>query len=484
MTVRVRGIYATALTELLADDHDVVQASPAIRERFDREFRVDVADASVETTDDRQGVGVVGEPQAVEAVRGRLRAVGRDALAWPNPAPRGAVFRGEITETLGTGAIVDLASADGRDVEGFLPFDRVEDYVEEGDSYRLQVAGPAPPWSDARPSMATDLRVPGGLVDLRRGSAPATDETARLAELLPVEPPEGWTPRWSPAAEDADLDALAAALERAGDRAETLMAAVADADGDGPGRIVTPQAGAWVWFGRESRSALDEVRARVTETMAGHHRIKAGTGSASTAVDFLEAVCPPSEATTDGDGDGSGDGGGTGAGGWPAGPFPFEAVADCFGPRKGEDLAIAHGKPSGRTIVLGRGEVTEVTADGSVTVERAMSPGGTYDAIGVDRRAGDVARTTFVEGRWWYATVYVGEDGTRRGTYVNVCTPVEVFPDRARYVDLHVDVVKRPNGQVRRVDDDELDAAVAAGEVPEPLAERAREVAASIENAL
>jgi hypothetical protein len=484
MTVRVRGIYATALTELLADDHDVVQASPAIRERFDREFPVDVADASVETTDHRQGVGIAGEPQAVEAVRGRLRAVGRDALAWPNPAPRGAVFRGEVTETLGAGAVVDLASADGRDVEGFLPFERVEDYVDEGDSYRLQVAGPAPPWSDARPSMATDLRVPGGLVELRRGSAPATDETARLAELLPVEPPEGWTPRWSPAAEDADLEALAAALERAGDRAETLMAAVADADGDGPGRIVTPQAGAWVWFGRESRSALDGVRARVTETMAGHHRIKAGTGSASTAVDFVEAVCPPSEATTDGDGDPSGDGGGTEAGGWAADSFPFEAVADCFGPREGEDLAIAHGKPSGRTIVLGRGEVTEVTADGAVTVERAMSPGGTYDALGVERRAGDVARTTFVEGRWWYATVYVGEDGTRRGTYVNVCTPVEVFPDRARYVDLHVDVVKRPDGEVRRVDDDELDAAVAAGEVPEPLADRAREVAASIEHAL
>ena len=37
---------------------------------------------------------------------------------------------------------------------------------------------------------------------------------------------------------------------------------------------------------------------------------------------------------------------------------------------------------------------------------------------------------------------------------------------------------------MRRVDDDELDAAVEAGDVPEPLAERAREVAASIENAL
>ena len=34
MTVRVRGIYATALTEYLAN---VVQASTAIRERFEEE---------------------------------------------------------------------------------------------------------------------------------------------------------------------------------------------------------------------------------------------------------------------------------------------------------------------------------------------------------------------------------------------------------------------------------------------------------------
>ena len=61
---------------------------------------------------------------------------------------------------------------------------------------------------------------------------------------------------------------------------------------------------------------------------------------------------------------------------------------------------------------------------------------------------------------------------------------MEVFPDAARYVDLHVDVVKRPNGTVERVDDDELAESVADGRVPEPLAEKARSVASALENAL
>jgi len=456
MNVRVRGIYTTALTELLRREEMVVQASPPIRQRFDdAEFPVAPADATVRTTDDRQGVSVAGAPGAVADLRERLRAVGRDAFAWDDPAPRGAVFRGAVTETLGRGAIVDLSGT-----EGFLPYDRVDGYVDEGDTYRVQVASPEPPWSDGRPSLATDLRVPGGLVELRRGGGGSRNETARMADLLPVDPPEGWSPRWSRTADDASLEAMEAALERASDRAEDVMAAVADADDEGPGRVVAPQAGAWVWFGRESRFALDDYRRDVATTMPGHHRTKAATNAASAAVDFAEAMCEPS------------------------GEFPFGVVTRQFGPQAGDGIAIEHGKPDGRCITLGRGEVTERDPDGSVTVEREMSGGGTYDAIGVDREAGDVARTTFAEGRWWYATVYEGSDGERRGTYVNVCTPVEVFPDEVRYVDLHVDVVKGPDGEVRRVDDDELDAAVDAGEVSEALADRAREVAASIERAL
>ena len=53
-----------------------------------------------------------------------------------------------------------------------------------------------------------------------------------------------------------------------------------------------------------------------------------------------------------------------------------------------------------------------------------------------------------------------------------------------RYVDLHVDVVRRPDGEVRRVDDDDLAAAVEHGDVSERLAERARSVARTVERAL
>ena len=492
-TVRVRGIYTTALTQLLSDGTRtrVVQASPPIRERFDAQFPAEPADADVATTDDRQGVGVVGRPTGVAAVLDRAR-VARDALVWRDPTPRGAVYAGEVSETLGSGAVVTLtdatddaaASATGRDdptalddvpvadrdPTGFLPYSKTANHVEEGDRLRVQIDESSAPWTGGRPVLDTTVRVHGALATLVRGGGDGGvvggvgGGDPELADLLPVDPPAGWATEWAPAADDADLDALGTALERVSERARVVDDAFASAD---PPAAVAPhcywpgEATAWAWFGRESRFALDAQRREVTATMPGHHRTKAATDSASAAVDFVEAVCPDA-----------------------AGEFPFDAVTRQFGPVAGDTVDIEHGKPDGRSFSLGEGEVTRRDADGTVVVEREMSGRGTYDALGVDQQQGDVAVTKFTEGTWWYPTVYRGAGGEKRGTYVNVCTPVEVFPTRVRYVDLHVDVVKRADGTVERVDDDELDAAVENGYVSERLAEKARDVAGAVENAL
>ncbi|MCU4799915.1 DUF402 domain-containing protein [Halobacteria archaeon HArc-gm2] len=466
MTVQVRGIYATALTELFRDDPGVVQASKPIRERFDAEFQPEQADAVVSTTGDRQGVGIVGDAGTVAQVADDLQSLGRDALAWEDSTPRGAVFAGEVVDTLGSGAVVDL----GEGSEGFLPYSNSPERVDDGDNLRVQVTEPAPPWGDDRPVLDATMRVQGSLATLVRGGTAATNGPA-LADILPTDPREGWGARWDAASDDADLDALSDALDTLNERAAAVDDALADGDAPdqaavAPHRYFTDEATTWVWFGRESRFALDEVRREVTTTMPGHHRTKAGTNSASGAVDLVEALVDDGDVDT-GESD-----------------FPFDVVARQFGPQAGDAVDIAHGKPDGRLFTLGEAAVDSVEADGTVTLRREMTPGGQYDGLGVDRQAGDVAITKVTEGRWWYPTTYEGSDGERRGTYVNVCTPVEVFPGEVRYVDLHVDVVKHADGTVERVDDDELDDAVEAGHVSEALAEKARNVAASLVHGL
>ncbi|MDQ2073335.1 DUF402 domain-containing protein [Haloarcula sp. NS06] len=465
MTVRVRGIYATALTQLLREaGHEVVQASGPIEDRFDGEFPDERAAVTVTTTDDQQGVGVVGDHEAAAAVTDRLTELGRDTLHWADPTPAGAIYAGTVTETLGSGAVVDLG-----DGEGFLPYSSSDERVKTGDALRVQVVEASAPWTNGRPVLDTTIAVRGSLLSLVRGRSGPSSGTGgpAMLDLIAAEPRDGWGVSWESASEDASFDALADALDAANERAAAIDDALAGADAPAdcaPARYVAGFSTSWLWFGRESRFALDEARREVTATMPGHHRVKAGDRAASAAVDYVEALC-------DDIGTGETD-------------FPFAVTARQFGPQVGGSLSLGHGKPDGRLITLGNGEVQSVDDDGTVTIEREMSPGGTYDALGVPKEAGDIAETKVKEGRWWYPTVYRDSDGEKKGTYVNVCTPVEVFPDTARYVDLHVDVVKHADGTVERVDDDELDAAVERGHISEPLAERARSVAAAVKSAL
>ncbi|MFO7832806.1 MAG: RNA-binding protein, partial [Halohasta sp.] len=381
--VRLRGIYTTALTRLCLDaGWQVVQASGPIERRFEESFGTDPHDVAIETTADRQGVGVHGASAAVDAVADRVADVAIDALRWVDPAPEGAVFDGRVIDTTGRGAVVDLG-----DSEGYLPFRRVDGHIETGDAVRVQVEEAAPPWTDDRPLVDTTIEVAGGLVTLVPGDGEPTvdtrDESAArelvgMTDLLGVEAPDGWRIRWAHAATEASMDALEAALDRTADRAADLSTSLGTdgldgglaAAGDEPAELAAPAAGAWLWFGRESRFALDEIRREVTTTMSGHHRIKAGSSGASAGVDFVEALCAPD------------------------GTFPFETVADTFGPAVGDSVEIRHGKPAGHCISLGSGTVTDRDGD-SLTVRRELSGGGTYDGLGVDRERGDTATTTF-----------------------------------------------------------------------------------------
>ena len=452
--VSIRGIYATALTERLRGPVDVVSPSSTIEARFDGTFDDGPADVAVRDAPDRRGVGASGEPGAVRTAAEAVSAVAIDALAWPDPAPLGATFDAAVTETLGSGAVLELGPR-----EGFLPYDATDGYVEEGDRLRVQVREPAPPWVDRRPAVGAGLEARAGPVTLVRGAddhrADVDDpdvatELVRSVEALATDVPDGWAVRFERSASGARLDGLDAALSLAAERAAALV------DGDGPALATW-----WTWFGRESRFALDRARRRVAPTMAGHHRIKAGADRAGPAVDLVEALCES-----------------PGAEG-----FPFGVVADAFGPRVGDRLALSHGKPDGRRFALGVGEVTAREGN-TVVLRREMTAGGAYDGLGVAREVGDVAVTRLTEGRWWYPTVYRDAEGAVKGTYVNVCTPLEVFPEAATYLDLEVDVVRHADGTVERLDDEELDAAVAAGDLPAELADRARKVAASVRRGL
>lgn len=450
--VKVRGVYATAATRLLLDSgYEVVEPSDAIRERFGDVFGEceDPADIEVRTSDDYLGLYVVGEGAGEVA---ETLAAAEDSFVF-DAVPVGATRDATVEEEASSGAFVRFD--DGR---GFLPYSNVDDHVKEDDELRVTVVEEASPWSDGSPVVAAGERVGNELVTLVRGASGSRVEggskedatqLSRTAATVGAEPPSGWGVVYSRDALDAEMGELADAMQDAAERTEENDDDVA----------------AWIWLGRKGRAAYDEARAEETTTVPGHHRLKATSKAASSGVDIAEALLDDADPTED---------------------PPFDVVARRFGPQEGDQIEIVHGKPDGRYPSLGRGEVVSADAEGDemvVVVERRITSSGTYDALGVEREDGDVARTRFEEGGRAYATVYKSANGEKKGTYVNVCTPLEIFPDAVRYTDLYIDVVK-VGGETRVVDEEELADAVDEGLVPEEVAESAHEVASRIEKEL
>lgn len=435
----------------------VVAPSATIEHRFDTTFPTEPWDVRVVDSDDRLGVGVHGSSEAVRAVSQSIAEVALDGFAVQGAVSIGDVYDGRVDRTGGSGAIVDIGPT-----EVYLPYDNAHRRISEGESVEVQVSDPAAPWADRRSEVATQRRVDGGIVELVKddgnhqanvSDAERETELLRLIEFIDPEIPEGWSVHWHGAAFGASADRREQALEAAVQQAESLATVTPEES--------SPLATWWVRFGRSCRFTLDDFREDILTTLAGHHRIKAGGDHGGAAVDFVENL---------------------GGNRLPT-EFPFEALIETFGPREGSQLRLAHTKPDGTCVTLGPGTVAERDGE-TIILEREMTTAGQYDGIGTEREPGDIARTELREGRWWYRTIYRGQDGEFKGAYVNICTPIELFPSVAQYVDLYVDVTKHPTGQVDRVDEAELAAAVEEGLISEPVAERTRSVAAAIEDVL
>jgi hypothetical protein len=113
---------------------------------------------------------------------------------------------------------------------------------------------------------------------------------------------------------------------------------------------------------------------------------------------------------------------------------------------------IQHVRISGRPVRPRRGVLEEIHPSG-FTLKRSLMP-GVYDGLQCPIEKGDFAITRVTEGKWVIKHSYFNQNGDPKGEYFNINTPVELYPWGARYVDLEVDVVRRP-GEAPRITDRE-----------------------------
>jgi hypothetical protein len=150
--------------------------------------------------------------------------------------------------------------------------------------------------------------------------------------------------------------------------------------------------------------------------------------------------------------------------------------------RNGMILKIEHVKLDGRILYLSEGEIIEADPQlRQMTLRRGEFKGRTtYDGLDIPKEYGDYAVTVVREREWFYKHTYFRRHGELIGTYHNINTWVEFYPDRIRYVDLEVDVVAWPDGRAEITDEDELRERCEGGYITPELRDRALETARRI----
>jgi len=213
--------------------------------------------------------------------------------------------------------------------------------------------------------------------------------------------------------------------------------------GQAPATLLEANRYADVEFPALSKKKIDEIRGSVTPTMDGHHYYKACGANISSALDMAEKLLEK--------------------GG------PREEVEKLLKqtiranyPIIGSLIEIEHVKLHGKVFNLGKAVIEAFDHPKSlIQFRRVFKKKGIYDGLKVEKNPGDYAVTEAKIGEWHFKTRYFSKDGRYKGTYINLNTPIELYPRGIRYVDLEVDVCVWPNGRVKKLDEKKLKEATA-----------------------
>lgn len=449
--LRIRGIYATALTNLLLEHgFRIVQPSPAICKRFNLAPNQEPYELDLYDLEDRQGVFVSGRAEGLEQLIAVLQRELPDVITRRFELGLHAVYRGLARASSPEGTILDLGGS-----SGLLPGET----LQPGEMVLVQVA--ALPGRGKEPLLRRMVGIPGRYAVLISSERIATSrkiedygERMRLSWLGAELAPKGWGIVWHTAAAGRSRATLAQDIEQLA----ALAAKLAPEAGEAPALLLEGTKAAQLEFPGGAKRRLDELRNEVVPTLAGHHQVKAAGGEEVNSFEQMVGRLSRRRAER---------------------LISASPASDSL--RSGARLAIDHVKLDGRVQVLGEGTVTRLLPDeGALELEREIKLPGEYDGLGVAKEPGDRAVSEFAAGRWYYRTRYYSPRGELKGEYFNINTPIEIYPDRIRYVDLELDLVRLPGSPPRLLDEERLSDALAKGWLSERLAARAHEVARAV----
>jgi predicted RNA-binding protein associated with RNAse of E/G family len=446
MKIKIRGIYATALTHLLSEaGFDIVSPSKAVSERLNTKDAEGSADILIYDKEDLNGITIngYGAEQVVEKLRKHFSDIAIKKVE------AGAIYAGKIKKIVNESKniIVDIGGE-----EGVLNLQNYWGFLREGERVLAQVKGII----GSKKILSTQLRLFGNNVILIKDGftkvskhIQSPSEIKRLVELGKNSGIKGWGLLWKSLAEgkpDAELTEELNLLAQEEKVLKEKFEQTAE-----PSLIKPGSCNYFIDFGPSTKQKLDKIREGLSPTIVGHHFLK--SGGYSLLADFAESLNGlDNNFVID----------------------RLNTVLHREGPKEKQQYEIIHKKLGNRDVVM-KGIIEKADAN-EVIIRRRLMEGGRFDGIGGAIEKDDYAITKISPNGWTVVHKYFNKDGIQKGVYININTPVEVYPKFARYLDLEIDVIERDRKR-EIIDAEKLKHLVDEGIISKELADEAIKIA-------
>jgi len=453
MKAKVRGIYTTALTKLLLDnDFEIVQPSLTIKKRFGLMDNSASPDVKIKDRYDLQGIRVLGASEAVNRFQSILHSEFEDVLTRKWIVSVDGIYKGTSVESDGNTVYVDI----GGDVIGRLPKFEYTNTNEKP----LLVQVERRRIGAKQPVLATNLKIVGDYAILVQDSKVGVslkirdlNKRAELYTLGKALAPEGWGIIWRESSSNQTRETLENEIAELAKKAKILNEKALHAEA--PTLLIEGSYFMDVEFPWFSKRKMDKLRASAAPTLDGHHFYKSCGDRVSAALEMAEDLLEKGEDRKEVE------------------KLFKEQVLHEF-PEESSLVDVKHIKLSGIIFHLGQATI-ESLEDEQIKYSRIIRSDGFYDGLGVKKESEDRAVSETKIGEWCITTKYFSPSGEWKGTYINLNTPVEVYPNTIRYVDLEVDVCIHSDGTSKTLDMEKLEKALENGIISQKLFTKLKE---------
>lgn len=449
MKAKVRGIYSTALTKLLLDNNfEIVQPSLTIKKRFGLSENAELPDLKIKDRYDLQGVRVLGTSEAVDAFQTVLHAAFEDALTRKWHVSVDGIYKGNTV-----GSDEDTVQVDiGNGIIGRLPKSETVNLNDKQVIVQVERKRIGAKY----PVLSTELKIVGNFAILTQNIAIGVSlkirdlskrrELYALGKELAI---DGWGVIWREPSANQPRETLDKEVRTLVEKAKIVDEKARDAEA--PALLIEGSYSMDVEFPSFSKRHLDRLRASCAGTLERHHFYKSCGGRVSAALEMAEKLLERGQDRSEVE------------------ELSKKQIVYEF-PEAGSVVDVEHVKLSGFTFHLGQAMIESLDNE-QIKYSRTMRSNGVYDGLGIRKEAGDKAVSETRIGECYITTKYFSKDGELKGTYINLNTPVEVYPKTLRYIDLEVDVCIGSDGAISVLDTEKLEKALEKGFISKALFE-------------